>query len=74
MKNVEYYFTIVQRYRKGLSEINAKFDKQIEAKAGYVGSARYETDLQKINGDRAGEVEALRRDCSADFDRCLSKM
>lgn len=74
MKNTEWYHAIVVKYRRGLNEINAKFDRRVEEKAGYVGSARYETDLQKINGDRAGEVEALRRDCSADFDRCLSKM
>lgn len=74
MKNTEWYFAIVGKYRRGLNEINAKFDRQIEKKAGYAGSARYETDLQKINGERAGEIEALRYDCSSDFDRCLSKM
>lgn len=74
MKNVEYYFTIVQRYRKGLSEINAKFDKQIEAKAGYAGSPRYTEDVKAIERERTAEIAALRADCAESFDTCLKSM
>ena len=48
MKNCELYYNVVQRYRKGLGEINGKFDKQIEGKESYRGSAGYQADIEKI--------------------------
>lgn len=74
MKHTEWYFHTVQKYRKGLNEINAKYDAQIEAKKGYAGSVGYEEDVKQIEQTRAAEIKTLRADCQSDFDRCLQAM
>lgn len=74
MKNTEYYYNTVRRYRQCLTEINAKFDKQIEAKAGYAGSPRYTEDVNEIERERAAEIAALRADCRESFDTCIKSM
>lgn len=74
MKNTEYFYNTVRRYRQGLAEINAKFDRQIEAKAGYAGSPRYTEDAKEIERDRATEIAALRADCAESFDTCIKSM
>lgn len=74
MKNTEYFYSTVRQYRQGLAEINAKFDRQIEAKAGYAGSPRYTEDAKGIERDRATEIAALRADCAESFDTCIKSM
>lgn len=74
MKHTEWYFHTVQKYRRGLDRINAKYDAQIEDKEGYRGSPRFESDLAEIAQKRATEIEALRADCRDDFNRCLTAM
>lgn len=74
MKNTEYFYNTVRRYRQCLTEINAKFDRKIEAKAGYAGSPRYEEDVKEIERERATEIAALRADCAESFDTCIKSM
>lgn len=74
MKNTEYFYNTVLHYRKGLTEINAKFDRQIEAKQGYAGSPRYTEDVKAIEQERAAEIAALRADCAESFDTCIKSM
>lgn len=74
MKNTEYYYNTVRRYRQCLAEINGKFDEQLEAKSGYAGSPRYTDDVNEIERDRAAEIAALRADCAESFDTCLKSM
>lgn len=74
MKNTEWYHAIVVKYRRGLNEINAKFDRQIEEKAGYSGSPRYMEDVKAIERERATEIAALRADCAESFDTCIKSM
>ena len=71
MKNTEYYYNTVRRYRQCLTEINGKFDEQLEAKSGYAGSPRYTDDVNEIERERAAEIAALRADCAESFDTCL---
>ena len=74
MANTEYFYNTVRRYRTGLNKINAKFDRQIEAKAGYAGSPRYTEDVKEIEQERAAEIAALRADCAESFDTCIKSM
>lgn len=74
MTNCEYYHSIVQRYRKGLGEINGKYDGQIKAKESYRGSAGYQADIEKIEQERAAEIAALRANCRESFDVCIKSM
>lgn len=74
MKNTEYFYDTVRRYRQCLTEINAKFDKRIAEKAGYAGSPRYTEDVKAIELDRASEIAALRADCAESFDTCIKSM
>lgn len=74
MKNTEYYYNTVRRYRQRLTEINEKFDTKIEEKAGYTGSPRYMEDVKAIERERATEIAALRADCAESFDTCLKSM
>ncbi len=74
MKNTEWYFRIVKRYREGLNSINAKYDPQIESKKSYAGSAGYAADMEKIEQQRAAEIEALRDDCWDSFKSCVDSM
>lgn len=74
MTNCEYYYSIVNRYRLKLGEINAKFDKQIQAKEGYRGSAGYQADIQKIEQERTAEIAELRTNCRESFDNCIKSM
>ena len=74
MKNTEYYYNTVRRYRQCLTEINGKFDEQLEAKSGYAGSPRYTDDVNEIERERAAEIAALRADCAESFDTCLKSM
>lgn len=74
MKNTEYYYNTVRRYRQCLTEINDKFDEQLEAKSGYAGSPRYTEDVKAIERERTAEIAALRADCAESFDACLKSM
>ena len=74
MKNTEYYYNTVRRYRQRLTEINEKFDTKIEEKAGYTGSPRYMEDVKAIERERTAEIAALRADCSESFDTCIENM
>lgn len=74
MKNTEYFYDTVRRYRQCLTEINAKFDKRIAEKAGYAGSPRYSEDVKAIELDRAAEITVLRADCAESFDTIIKSM
>lgn len=74
MSNTTWYFHTVQKYRGELSRINAKYDRQLEEKKGYSGSAGYVRDVETINQKRAAEIKALRDECGDAFDRCIRSM
>ncbi len=74
MTNCEYYHSIVQRYRKGLTEINGKYDGQIRAKESYRGSAGYQAEIEEIEQKREAEIAALRANCRESFDICIKSM
>lgn len=74
MRNAEYFYETVRRYRRGLSEINERFDKQVAEKEGYRGSPRYVSDMEKIEKARAAEIATLRADCAESFDTCIKSM
>lgn len=74
MSNIGTYFDTVKRYRRGLDEINQRYDTQLEAKEGYRGSAGYAADVEKIEGERMAEIQVLRTECSKAFDACLASM
>jgi hypothetical protein len=73
-KNTYKYFWIVQQHRKGLREIDSRYQPRLDALEKHRGSDYYESERKRLTAMREREVDALREDSISRLDEACDDM